>query len=50
MSAEKRRPAMTTKQLNKIRHDIYESCLSSMTDEERERVKFGHINALVQIT
>ena len=41
---------MTTKQLNKIRHDIYESCLASMTDEERERVKFGHINALVQIT
>lgn len=41
---------MTTKQLNKIRHDIYEACLASMTDADRERVKFGHINALVQIT
>lgn len=50
MSAGKRRMIMTTKQLNKIRHDIYESCLASMTDEERERVKFGHINSLVQIT
>ena len=41
---------MTTKQINKIRHDIYESCLASMTDEERERVKLGQLNALVQIT
>lgn len=50
MSAGKRRKIMTTKQLNKVRHDIYESCLASMTDEERERVKFGQLNALVQIT
>lgn len=50
MSVGKRRKIMTTKQLNKIRHDIYESCIASMTDEERGRVKFGQLNALVQIT
>ena len=40
---------MTTKQLNAIRHLVFEQAVSSMTAQEKEWLRFGFISTLFEI-